>query len=105
MPSRFQFALLTGAIVASALVSTAATGQSYPAKPIRLIIGYEPGGGADNVARLLASPISDVLGQQIVVDNRSGANGVVAAEMVARSPHDGYTIHVVTSSHVTNPAV
>ena len=105
MQRHFRFALLAGTVVVDALGSAAAIGQSYPTKPIRLIIGYEPGGGADNVARLLAAPISDVLGQQIVVDNRSGANGVVAAELVARSPHDGYTVHVVTSSHVTNPAV
>ena len=105
MRSYFQLVLLAGVFVAATVGSTVATGQSYPTKPIRLIIGYEPGGGADNVARLLAAPISDVLGQQIVVDNRSGANGVVAAELVARSPHDGYTVHIVTSSHVTNPAV
>ena len=105
MQSRLLFALGAGTIVAAAFGSTVATGQSYPAKPIRLIIGYEPGGGADNVARLLAATASDILGQQIVVDNRSGANGVVAAELVAKSPRDGYTIHVVTSSHVTNPAV
>jgi tripartite-type tricarboxylate transporter receptor subunit TctC len=78
---------------------------SYPTKPVRLIVGYEPGGGADNIARLWAAAASEVLGQQIVVDNRSGANGVVAAELVARGQRDGYTIHVVTSSHVTNPSV
>lgn len=105
MRSYFQPVLLAVVFVAATVGSTVATGQSYPTKPIRLIIGYEPGGGADNVARLLAMPIADVLGQQIVVDNRSGANGMVAAEMVTRSPRDGYTIHVVTSSHVTNPAV
>ena len=105
MRAYFQLVLLAAVFVGATVGSTAAAAQSYPTKPIRLIIGYEPGGGADNVARLLAAPIGDVLGQQIVVDNRSGANGMVAAEMVARSPRDGYTIHVVTSSHVTNPAV
>ena len=105
MQRHFRIALLAGTVVVGALGSAAAIGQSYPTKPIRLIIGYEPGGGADNVARLLAATASDILGQQIVVDNRSGANGVVAAELVAKSPRDGYTIHVVTSSHVTNPAV
>lgn len=99
---RVALALAAGAVAA---VFGTAHAQSYPVKPIRLIIGYEPGGGADNVARLLAATVSDVLHQQIVVDNRSGANGVVAAELVAKSPRDGYTIHVVTSSHVTNPAV
>ena len=105
MQSHFRIALFAGTVVLAALGSTGASGQPYPTKPIRLIVGYEPGGGADNVARLLAATASDILGQQIVVDNRSGANGVVAAELVAKSPRDGYTIHLVTSSHVTNPAV
>ena len=105
MPPRCRIALLTMAGIASAAVPALAQVPAYPAKPVRLVIGYEAGGGADNVARLLAAPIAEILGQPFVVDNRSGANGVVAAELVARSPRDGYTIHVVTSSHVTNPAV
>ena len=107
MRCRFALALIAGTVVTTVLATAPAPApaQSYPVKPIRLIIGYEPGGGADNVARLLAATVSEVLHQQIVVDNRSGANGVVAAELVAKSPRDGYTIHVVTSSHVTNPAV
>src|SRR5690606_36198162 len=92
--------------VAVTLVAASAVGaQSYPAKSLRMVVGYAPGGGADNVARLLASAGSEILRQQIVVDNRSGANGVVAAELVSRAAKDGYTIHVVTSSHVTNPSV
>ena len=105
MRRRYRAPLMAGALVMTVVASTMTPAQSYPTKPIRLIIGYEPGGGADNIARLLAATSSDILRQQIVVDNRSGANGVVAAELVAKSPRDGYTIHVVTSSHVTNPAV
>jgi tripartite-type tricarboxylate transporter receptor subunit TctC len=97
--------IAAGAALIAGAASPAILAQPYPAKPIRLVIGYEPGGGADNIARLMAATMSEVIGQQIVVDNRSGANGVVAAELVAKSPRDGYTIHVVTSSHVTNPAV
>ena len=102
---RRRHQVIIAAVAALVAAITTTTAQSYPSKPVRLIIGYEPGGGADNIARLLSARMSDVLGQQIVVDNRSGANGVVAAELVAKSPRDGYTIHVVTSSHVTNPAV
>ena len=105
MRPRFLPALVAGFVVMTVLGAAPAPGQSYPTKPVRLIVGYEPGGGADNIARLVAPAMSDIMGQQIDVDNRSGANGVVAAELVARSLRDGYTIHVVTSSHVTNPAV
>lgn len=104
MRCRSSLALVAVAAVA-ALCAPVTWGQSYPTKPVRLVVGYAPGGGADNIARLLSASASDILGQQIVVDNRAGANGVVAAELVAKSPRDGYTIHVVTSSHVTNPSV
>jgi tripartite-type tricarboxylate transporter receptor subunit TctC len=96
---------IAGVLGVASLGISAGWAQSYPTKPVRLIIGYEPGGGADNIARLWAASASEALGQQIVVDNRSGANGVVAAELVSRGQRDGYTIHVVTSSHVTNPSV
>jgi len=95
----------TLAVAVMLVAASASAAQPYPSKPIRMVVGYEPGGGADNIARLLAGAASEILGQQIVVDNRSGANGVVAAELVSRAPKDGYTIHVVTSSHVTNPSV
>jgi tripartite-type tricarboxylate transporter receptor subunit TctC len=87
------------------LVSAGALAQPYPNKPIRLIAGYVPGGGADNVSRLFAAKLSEALNQQMIVDNRPGANGVIAAEMVARGPRDGYTLHMVTSSHAINPIV
>lgn len=87
------------------LACCTAFAQSYPSKPIRLIAGYVPGGGADSVSRLLAAKLSEVLSQQIIVDNRPGANGVIAGEMVAKGTPDGYTLHMVTSSHAINPIV
>jgi tripartite-type tricarboxylate transporter receptor subunit TctC len=66
--------------------------QSWPSKPIRLLVGFAPGGGTDIVARALAPRMSDILGQQVVVENRAGASGTIAADMVAKSPADGYTL-------------
>lgn len=79
------------ALAATAL-ATAAAAQSYPTKPIRMVVGFPPGGGTDVVARIIAPRLSDSLGQPIVIDNRPGATGTVAAGMVAKAPADGYTI-------------
>jgi tripartite-type tricarboxylate transporter receptor subunit TctC len=79
------------------LLSAAAAGgpvasQPYPAKPIRMIIGFPPGGGTDIIGRIVAQRLSDVLGQQILPDNRGGAAGQIAAELAAKAPPDGYTV-------------
>jgi tripartite-type tricarboxylate transporter receptor subunit TctC len=79
--------------------------QSFPAKPIRLIVGFAPGGGTDVTARVLAQPLSDRLGQRVIVDNRPGADGVVGTDTAAKSPPDGYTILMVNSGHTVNPGV
>jgi tripartite-type tricarboxylate transporter receptor subunit TctC len=78
---------------------------AWPAKPIRMVIPWPPGGGADIVGRILAEPLGQALGQQLVVENRGGSNGVIGAEAVARAAPDGYTImfHSVTS-HMLNPS-
>jgi tripartite-type tricarboxylate transporter receptor subunit TctC len=80
--------LLAGA----AGLANVAVAQSYPTKSIRLIVPLPPGGGNDTIARLIAQKITPSLGQQVVVDNRAGAGGLIAAELVARSPADGYTL-------------
>ena len=76
--------------------------QTYPTKPIKLLVGFPPGGGTDVLARSLAMDLSKALGQQVIVENRGGANGVIATSELARSPADGYTLMMTISSHVTN---
>ena len=78
--------------LATTALATAAAAQSYPTKPIRMVVGFPPGGGTDVVARIIAPRLSESLGQPIVIDNRPGATGTVAAGMVAKAPADGYTI-------------
>ncbi|HKU70665.1 MAG TPA: tripartite tricarboxylate transporter substrate binding protein [Burkholderiales bacterium] len=98
-------ALAVLALVA-ATVSGAALGQPYPSKPIRVVVPYPPGGGTDLLARSIAPRLSDKEGQSIAVDNRSGANGMIGGEIVAKSPPDGYTLLLATSAEVAlNAAV
>ena len=77
---------------ALALAAPFAGAQAFPNKPIRLMVGYAAGGGVDAIARMLAQRLPAVLGQQVVVENRAGASGVIAADVVAKSPPDGYTL-------------
>ena len=95
-------------LVASLLVvcaSTAATswGQDYPNRPIRIVVPTAPGGGPDVVARFIAPKLTEMLGQQIVIDNRAGANAMIGAEVVAKAPADGYTWLFGTGQNTTNP--
>src|ERR1700674_3156996 len=68
-----------------------AVAQNYPAKPIRVVVPFTPGGGTDVVARAVAQKMHDTLGQQALVDNRPGANGIIGTDIVAKAPADGYT--------------
>ena len=92
-------------LIASCLVAGAAVAQTYPNKPIRLILGFPPGGTTDINARILAQRLSEQMGQQIVVDNRAGGGGNIAAAEAARAPADGYTVFYNTSSVVIAPAL
>ena len=80
-------------------------GQSYPNQPIRLVVAAAPGGGPDLTARFLALQFSKSLGQQIVVDNRAGANGAIGAEAVAKAAADGHTWLLATGQHTANPSL
>jgi tripartite-type tricarboxylate transporter receptor subunit TctC len=82
-------AAITAAFIAAC---PAATAQQYPVKPIRMVIGFVPGGGTDIVGRIVASKLSEALGQQVMPDNRGGAAGLIGTEIVARAPADGYTV-------------
>jgi tripartite-type tricarboxylate transporter receptor subunit TctC len=98
--------LVLGLLAIVALGSTAASAQTYPSRPIRLVVGYSPGGGNDLIARIVAAKLQEKLGQPVLVDNKPGAQSIVAAELVAKSPSDGYTLLVAPSGPMTiNPAV
>ncbi len=89
-----------------ALAPVIATAQTFPSKPIRLVVGSVPGGGNDLVGRLLALKLSESLRQPVVVDNRGGANGIIGMELVARAAPDGYTLFMGTAGHLSvNPAL
>jgi tripartite-type tricarboxylate transporter receptor subunit TctC len=99
---RLILALALGAFSASGWTQTA----SYPNKPIRLLIGFAPGGAADYVARAMSDALGKGLGQPVIVDNRPGAGSSIAAEAVAKSPPDGYTLLIASPSSISvNPAL
>ena len=84
---------------------SAACAAAYPEKPIRWILGFAPGGAPDNIARVVSQQLTQQIGQTVVLDNRAGANGIVAAELVAKAAPDGYTLLVTSASFAVNPSV
>jgi tripartite-type tricarboxylate transporter receptor subunit TctC len=89
----------------SAALAGAALAQNYPAKPVRMIVPFVPGGNTDIIARAFSPIMSETIGQQIVVENRGGAGGVIGTEVVARAAPDGYLILMVSAGHTINPAM
>lgn len=79
--------------------------QGYPARTVRVIVPYAPGGGSDVISRILAQRMSESLGRQFVIDNRAGANGIIGTEMAVQAPADGYTLLYVSSPHAVNPSL
>jgi len=90
-------------VILGAFAAMAASAQDWPTKPIRFIVPYPPGGGTDVIARIVQTPLSEALGQPIVIENRSGAGGAVGTEAAAKSAPDGYTFLFTLSSHTINP--
>ena len=88
-------------ISASMVIATSALAQSYPVKPIRLVVPLAPGGPSDLLARTMAQQLTPALGQPIVVDNRTGAGGTIGVDIAAKSPPDGYTLLLIASSTYT----
>ena len=89
------------AFAAHAQTASTGSGQAYPAKPVRIIVPFAPGGATDIVTRLLALKLTEAWGQQILVDNRAGAGGNIGGELAAKSPPDGYTLFMTSGSIVT----
>ncbi|MEK6594254.1 MAG: tripartite tricarboxylate transporter substrate binding protein [Pseudomonadota bacterium] len=92
------------AFTTTVIAGNAAVAQDYPAKPIRFIVPFPPGGAGDTLARTVAQPLSRALGQNVVVENRTGANTLIATEITARAPADGYTLQVMATSFTVNPS-
>jgi tripartite-type tricarboxylate transporter receptor subunit TctC len=93
-------------VALAALCAAPAWAQTYPAKPIHLVVPYAPGGVTDIAARLVGAKLTEALGQQVVVENRTGANGFIGVNAVTKAPADGYTLLVATVGEITiNPAL
>jgi len=100
-----KFCRLAFILPAACFSCTVAAQTDYPSKPIRFLVGVVPGGATDILARAIGQKLADNLRQQVVIDNRPGANQIIAAEMTAKSPPDGYTIQMVPSGFTINPAI
>lgn len=105
MRADFRFWFRVGAAVCCSLAMATGAQTAYPSKPIKLLVGFAPGGGSDVVARLIAKPLGERLGQSVVVDNKAGAGGNIAAEAAAKAVPDGHTLILLPSGHASNAAM
>jgi len=102
---RREFLQLTSAAAALPMMSSIASADPYPTRPVHIVAGYPPGGAPDIMARLIGEWLSEQLGQQFVIDDRPGAAGNIGAEMVAKSPPDGYTLLLAVSTNAVNASL
>src|SRR5688572_14130391 len=99
VPSRaMSFGLAMCLALTMALAVAVAAQPAFPSRPLRLVVGFGPGGVADTIARLVGQKLNERFGQPVVVDNRGGAGGIVASKLVASAPPDGYTLLVITGA-------
>jgi tripartite-type tricarboxylate transporter receptor subunit TctC len=103
--SRRRFLQLAAGPAALAVVSPVASAQTYPTRPLRLIVGFPPGGGVDTVARIMGPWLSERLGQPVIIENRPGASTNIAVQVVVNSPPDGYTLLFLGASAVINASI
>jgi tripartite-type tricarboxylate transporter receptor subunit TctC len=97
--------IAAGLIAIAAFAIAQPTLAAYPERPVRVIVGLAPGGGTDTIGRIMTQKLSDIFGQSFVVDNRPSAGGNIAGELLARALPDGYTMLVITPTHVVNPSL
>src|SRR4051812_38770342 len=102
LPRRRQFLHLAAGAAALAAMPQIARAQAYPSRPVRIVVGFAAGGGADITARFIGPWLSERLGQQFVIENRPGAGSNIATEAVVRAPADGYTLLMVTAANAIN---
>src|SRR5262245_43273293 len=102
LPHRRQFLHLAAGVAALPAASRIGRAQAYPTRPVRLIVGWPPGGGADTVSRIVGQWLSERLGQQVIIENRPGASTNISAQAVINSPPDGYTLLFYSASTLIN---
>ena len=96
---------IAGAVACGGLCAAAQAADSYPQRAVRLIVPYPPGGAGDIVGRMLSAKLTESFGQQVVVDNRGGGGQVIATQLSATAPADGYTLFLASATHSVNPAL
>jgi tripartite-type tricarboxylate transporter receptor subunit TctC len=97
--------LVAGVLIALCACAAGALAQTYPARPVRLVVPFPPGGSNDIVGRVVGAGLGERLGKQIIIDNRAGGNSIIGSEIVATAQPDGYTLLVISTSFTTNPVI